>query len=92
MKHMLIVAIVLAHDAPSGWQYPSQCCTNQHCREVPCSTIERLGDTIYRYHRSTTFYLDFPAITHAYSPDGKCHTCINGHQPLCIFTPIPAGV
>lgn len=33
-------AVALAHDAPSGWTYPSECCADFDCREVEASTIK----------------------------------------------------
>jgi hypothetical protein len=93
MKYLLIAAIILVHEAPSGWQYPSDCCSGRDCREVPCEQITRLN-TVYRYRTSASIYLDFPENKHRYSGDGRCHVCILGSQrsPTCIFTPIPAGV
>jgi len=80
MTDVLIVLLLLAH----SW-YPPQCCADKDCKEVPCSEIARAGN-VYLYHE-----MSFPSLSHAYSPDGKCHVCVYGKIPRCIFTPLPAG-
>ncbi len=89
---LVFVPLLLAH----SW-YPSRCCADQDCKEVPCEQVERLGPAskegnIYRYRPSATEYRDFQANQHAYSPDGRCHVCLYVRSPRCIFTPVPAEV
>src|SRR5215471_6230351 len=38
------IAITHAHDAPSGWRYPQDCCGGSECRPIECSTAEPRAD------------------------------------------------
>lgn len=31
--------VLLAHDAPSGWTYPSGCCNDGDCKPIACDSI-----------------------------------------------------
>jgi hypothetical protein len=78
-----------SHQAPSGWAYPINCCSNQDCREVSATLIKAgwagyvIGDTGevigYADHRLKD------------SPDGLYHWCtIGGTQSgatICLFVP-----
>jgi hypothetical protein len=74
----------LAHEAPSGWQYPPGCCGGEDCHPVPCETIEeKRGVYIWKgviFHRSMA----------RVSGDHRCHVCIqfNGEgapSGRCLF-------
>lgn len=81
---LIITSLLLAHE----W-YPSKCCSEADCREVPCSQIRKVGDG-YQYTRGADQF-NFSAAQHAYSPDGLCHACIGAGRARCIFTPLPAA-
>jgi hypothetical protein len=76
-----------AHDAPSGWRYPEDCCAEQHCHPVTCESInEKDGGYTWRN-------LFFTKAQTKLSGDGDCHVCHRwgdvGHyvpaNPECLF-------
>jgi hypothetical protein len=82
---------VEAHEAPTGWTYPTSCCSNKDCREVPHTEII---ETPNGYLISTTNELipyDDKRIRE--SPDGLHHRCARSNnftpdgETLCIFVP-----
>jgi hypothetical protein len=78
----------MAHDAPSGWSYPFNCCSDQDCREVP-----DLKETAAGYvTKSETIPFTDKRVKN--SPDGKFHLCTvageDGGRVLCLFAP-PKG-
>lgn len=78
MKRAIIMigALVLtvaakAHDAPSGWTYPKNCCDDGHCIVVDCAEIsEQENFYAYRDHH-------FHKMVVKPSPDGECHACFD---------------
>jgi hypothetical protein len=80
-----------AHEAPSGWTYPQDCCAGQHCRPVECGTIIDQPDGSVNW-----LGLHFSRDKVRISGDASCHVCIsygeiggNRTQPTrqghCIF-------
>jgi len=83
---------VYAHEAPTGWSYPSQCCSGIDCRAVPDSAIgtNKLGYLI----RKTGELINFRDPRLKESPDGVYHWCsVMGSEntpTICLFVP-PLG-
>lgn len=82
-----------AHEAPSGWAYPAQCCSNRDCTEVPASRVTE-GPEGYRVvlvpgdHAFVKAQVSFliPYDQAKPSPDGVYHICINeAMKMLCFF-------
>ena len=73
-----------AHFAPSGWQYPPECCGGSDCWPVDCNSIV---ETEGGYLWQGLFYtLDKVKL----SPDKQCHACAGlvsakPHEPRCLF-------
>ena len=44
---LAIVLPVMAHEAPTGWRYGWECCSNQDCRQLAGSEVEE-GPAGYR--------------------------------------------
>lgn len=75
-----------AHDAPSGWAYPQDCCSNTDCHPVSCDALREVdgGIQFLRFKFSGSMVRR--------SGDGFCHVCI-GHygpapehaRPHCVF-------
>lgn len=68
---LLFVVPALAHQAPSGWQYPYACCSRQDCRPL------KTGEVVY-----TPGGWNFPATGQTFpeavaqpSPDKQSHAC-----------------
>lgn len=81
--------VLAAHDAPSGWAYPFNCCSNQDCREV--ADVPEKADGYHASNGETIPYGD-PRVKE--SPDGKFHLCTvagsDKGRALCLFVP-PRG-
>lgn len=85
---VLLSTNALAHDAPNGWSYPFNCCSNQDCREVPDASVRETPAGYIASNGETIPYLDKRIKD---SPDGKFHLCtIAGSEDgraLCLFVP-----
>jgi hypothetical protein len=82
-----------AHEAPSGWSYPVQCCSNRDCAEIPASRVKESpqgyrvtlvpGD--HDFVKAQTSWL-IPYEKTKPSPDGVYHICISPTMTmLCFF-------
>lgn len=82
----LLVAATLIHMAPSGWEYPQECCAQTDCHPVSCEALRETEKGIAYLQWTFTG----PEIRR--SQDGFCHVCI-GHygpspsqaRPHCVF-------
>ena len=92
MSAIVLAAPALAHDAPSGWIYPLECCSNYDCREVEKAEVEEgpLGYVI----RTTGEVIPMTDAKVKMSPDGEFHWCSRGGKQdgatICLFVP-PRG-
>lgn len=68
---VLAVSVALAHDAPSGWQYPAICCDLRDCSPVHTDEIEVTQQGYYIPALGRT--VPFDAANS--SPDGDYHYC-----------------
>jgi hypothetical protein len=88
--YVLATAKVLPHQAPSGWQYPPECCSNQDCKPMADIDIPKPlpgGDWLL-----TTGEV-VPRSKVKWSPDGHYHLCKLEWEPFttyCLFVP-PQG-
>ncbi|MCG6857079.1 MAG: hypothetical protein LJE67_03345 [Salaquimonas sp.] len=78
-----------AHDAPSGWSYPYECCSGKDCRHVKASQIRPGADGyLIRSSGEIVVYSD-ARVKH--SPDGEFHWCSIGGRDdgrtICLFVP-----
>jgi len=84
----LLISSAMAHEAPSGWSYPSDCCGGSECRPIVCSTIQDHSDGSVSW-----LGLFFTRNQVKVSHDASCHVCVSydaaaGSQrryPHCIF-------
>ena len=81
-----------AHDAPSGWSYPTACCSGIDCREVADRAIsERPGGYVIKGTGEMIAYTDARVKD---SPDGVYHWCsvrgADDSRTICLFVP-PKG-
>jgi hypothetical protein len=79
-----------AHEAPTGWNYPWACCSNQDCQEVGDTAIsERPEGYVVAQTGEIIPYRDKRVKD---SPDGEYHWCAHkagldaGHT-ICLFVP-----
>ena len=82
----------LAHEAPSGWSYPTACCSGVDCREVADKLIsERPEGYVIKNTGEVVAYSD-TRLKH--SPDGVYHWCsvqgADNTRTICLFVP-PKG-
>lgn len=86
----LYAPLVKAHEAPTGWQYPYECCSNQDCK--PASHVE-VRETRGGYLVVATGEV-VPLMDRRVkdSPDGDFHICqvagdFEHGKVLCLFRP-----
>jgi len=85
----LLASSAFAHDAPSGWTYPPECCSSIDCREVKESEIREVPGGYYvEKSQEMISYKSYKAKD---SLDGKYHLCteggVDGAKVFCIFIP-----
>lgn len=91
----------LAHEAPTGWTYPSNCCSGTDCDRIPSRTVKTLQDGYHvslkmgDHHFATRplqFTVPYGDRRLRNSPDGDYHLCMNSaFTILCFYVP-PPGV
>lgn len=81
-----------AHDAPTGWSYPTACCSGFDCREVADADIVE-GARGYEI-RATGEMIPMTSPKIKQSPDGRFHWCseqgAEHGKTICLFIP-PRG-
>lgn len=87
---VMLAGSASAHEAPTGWKYPFNCCGNQDCRQV-ASVKERPGGYVIPQTGELLGYTDLRLRD---SPDGEFHWCSEGGRDdgktICLFVP-PRG-
>lgn len=77
---LLLVGPALAHDAPSGWQYPTECCSDRDCKQISCVKLEAMIQSG-----------QVPASIIRKSGDTDCHLCqqpfASTNKYYCAFRP-----
>jgi len=80
---VLIAQPAWPHEAPTGWMYPMECCSNRDCSEIPSDRVKE-GPEGYRvtllpgdhdFVKAPVSHLIPYAITKP-SPDGLYHICL----------------
>ena len=74
------------HQAPSGWNYPLDCCASTDCHPVSCAALREVDGGI------EFLGIRFTGEMIKRSEDGYCHVCV-GHygpapdqsRPHCVF-------
>jgi hypothetical protein len=79
-KYILIFLLFTSSAVAHSW-YPTNCCSEQDCKPVPCDHLgeNEKGEVTYRgkaFSKEKTYS----------SQDSSCHVCIgNGGTPYCAF-------
>jgi hypothetical protein len=71
-----------AHEAPSGWSYPIECCSGHDCFAIKTDELLEQKDGSWLY---TARNLKFPKASIRPSQDRHFHVCIFNGLPLCAF-------
>lgn len=84
---LLLSPLTLAHDAPSGWSYPTYCCGGQDCREISGSDVSEVPGGYVVNFDGQPFSVGHTETQS--SPDGHFHAClVPGSSRLrCFFAP-----
>jgi hypothetical protein len=86
---MAWMAPSFAHDAPSGWSYPMNCCSNYDCREIPDASISTKSDGYQLAQNGEVIPYSDQRLRN--SPDGHYHWCSRNGQDsgatICLFVP-----
>ena len=83
-----------AHEAPQGWSYSANCCSNRDCREIKSSDIGEMttGYLIKISAMKEVIPYGSPKIKE--SPDGRFHWCSysgrDDGRTICLYVP-PRG-
>ena len=77
------------HSAPSGWEYPTDCCSGRDCFPIPEAELE--ATPVGWRVRATGETLDYHDRNVRPSGDGRFHRCSQDGKPegrtLCLFIP-----
>lgn len=86
----LSISKAKAHDAPSGWSYPVECCSSIDCYEISPTEIAPIVGGWMILHTGEFFSVDRVKP----SGDGRWHRCSEGGKrnakTICLF--IPGGM
>lgn len=77
-----------AHMAPSGWTYPSQCCSDRDCKLVHGRAITEGPDGYVIEGTGEVLSYTDPRLRN--SPDGEFHVCKtpgSKSNAICLFVP-----
>lgn len=74
---------VQAHQAPSGWEYPTTCCNGKDCHPTP---VEEVGGGYYIPETKETIPYGDSRVKP--SGDGESHRCGSEMHTRCIFIPL----
>lgn len=94
MRYILAALILCAmpayaHEAPSGWSYPAECCSDRDCAPLAESETPKPLDG-GAWLLSTGEVVQKSKVK--FSPDGLYHLCrgVSGGMIFCLFVP-PQG-
>src|SRR5262245_17379500 len=95
---LLAPLTVHAHQAPSGWSYPVQCCSVIDCAEIPTSAVKETrggyrvtlkpGDHVMV---DAPFETVVPYAKAKAAPDGAYHICLSPTLKVLCFFAGPRG-
>lgn len=100
LETVLVTDLGLAHDAPSGWPYPSECCDGLDCYMIGSDEVELRRDGSYRIRQTGEIFFD-PGSVRAgpgqrvfrWSLDVNFHRCSwhgeKSQRTQCLFVPAP---
>jgi hypothetical protein len=99
---LVLPSSVSSHEAPSGWSYPIQCCSNRDCTKIDASEVRAtaqgyevtlkpgMHDFITEKTGARSYVIPYSRARQ--SPDGEFHICIRMDlQLLCFFAPPPGA-
>jgi hypothetical protein len=89
-------SVARGHEAPLGWQYALQCCSNQDCSQIPASAVQE-GPQGYTLNITPemnnqlavakTFTVPYGDSRIRYDgQDGYFHVCIGSASPAFVDT------
>lgn len=97
MRKLLAIGLFLspipamAHDAPSGWSYPPECCSTTDCREIASSAVKEVWNGYLITLSTKQEVVPYGSYKIRNSPDGMFHWCTlgggNDGNTLCLFVP-----
>jgi hypothetical protein len=72
-----------AHEAITGWHYPTYCCGESDCAHATAARRNSDGSlTVTTQHGTATFPANFK---HEESPDGLIHACFTPSRLYCLY-------
>jgi hypothetical protein len=80
---LLVATGVQAHEAVTGWHYPTYCCGEGDCADARAAVRNPDGSiTVTTKHGTATFPANFK---HEESPDGLIHACFTPSRLYCLY-------
>lgn len=74
-----------AHEAVTGWKYPSHCCGDTDCSHAITAVRNSDGSlTVTTKHGTATFPKDFKPEPEQ-APDGLIHACFTQNKLYCLY-------
>ena len=87
----MMASSALAHDAPTGWSYPANCCSNYDCREIPAEDVKEVWNGYHMTKSKLHEIVPYQSGMVKDSPDGAFHWCTQGGtdagKTICLFVP-----
>lgn len=98
---LLLGVPAVAHEAPSGWQYPIECCSSSDCSQVEDENIEEVpggfqlnlppGSHPMVKNRTVTLFVPHDDYRIRKSGDWRKHACVGPTgRVYCLFL-VPGG-
>jgi len=92
MRKLLTIAFLLtassaySHQAPSGWSYPYNCCSQVDCRQIPDDWVK---ETPAGYVLKSGEVIEYTDKRVKNSPDGLTHWCTvagkDDGRTICLY-------
>lgn len=83
----VFVISVMAHEAPTGWTYPWECCSGHDCGEIAADRVKLVASGYMIDGKHLVKHQDVKK-----SPDGAFHACFPTPDILRCFWAPPLGV
>ena len=99
---VFVISQAHAHQAISGWTYPTSCCSNNDCQQIPESAVEitsggyivTLSPGQHKQIKKKTWTFTIPMNKARTPPDGYYHICLGGEildaetpRVICFYAP-----
>lgn len=90
---LMSVGPVRAHDAPSGWHYPAECCGQGDCAQATFVGATEDGKMLVNTPiHSGVWPFGNPNVSVRHSPDSHVHLCATPDEIMKKYSDIPRSI